>query len=229
MAKRSGNVTSVLRNMRFSQIGRLTPRFVAPESTNAIVGLCFQGFFWGYPCSSHLYPSVFFCNFFFFWDLRFVNLFLWFFFDFFEGGIASSHTEHSVMRWQRRVQEISPSPRLKPRHKLLRSLIQNRTQKLQAAIHPLRFLRRHRRLRHHLQPRLRPLSQVASYHLPCRQKIQVDINRFWIICYRFWSDFVWCDLVKQDNRAFVVCFSREPWSLVVFVRYRPLFSSVYLS
>lgn len=82
MAKRSGNVTSVLRNMRFSQIGRLTPRFVAPESTNAIVGLCFQGFFWAYPCSSHLYPSVFFCNFFFFeiWGLWiFFSGFFWFF------------------------------------------------------------------------------------------------------------------------------------------------------
>lgn len=133
----------------------------------------------------HLFSSVIF-----FLRFEVCESFSLVFFYFFEGGIASSHTEHSVMRWQRRVQEISPSPRLKPRHKLLRSLIQNRTQKLQAAIHPLRFLRRRRRLRHHLQPRLRPLSQVASYHLPCRQKIQVDINRFWIICYRFWSDFV---------------------------------------
>ncbi|KAJ1419049.1 Zinc finger C2H2-type [Sesbania bispinosa] len=41
-ARRSGNATSAPRNTQFNRIGKLTPRFAVPESTNAIVGLCFQ-------------------------------------------------------------------------------------------------------------------------------------------------------------------------------------------
>ena len=43
-ARRSGNVTSAPRSTLFNRIGRLTLRFAAPESTNVIVALCFQGF-----------------------------------------------------------------------------------------------------------------------------------------------------------------------------------------
>ncbi|KAK9084188.1 hypothetical protein Scep_030659 [Stephania cephalantha] len=37
MGRRSGNVISVQRSMQCSQIGRLTPRLVAPKSTNVTV------------------------------------------------------------------------------------------------------------------------------------------------------------------------------------------------
>lgn len=43
MVKRSGNVTSAQRGMRFNQIGKLIPRPVAPESTDATVEPFSQG------------------------------------------------------------------------------------------------------------------------------------------------------------------------------------------
>lgn len=51
MERRSGSVRSAQRDMLCSQIGKLTPRPVALESTNVTVGLYFQGnycffFFW---------------------------------------------------------------------------------------------------------------------------------------------------------------------------------------
>lgn len=68
MARRSGNVTSALRNMRFNRIGKLTPRFAVPESINAIVELCFQGF----------HPPLCYLNSFLsnndFWDLGFMEI-----------------------------------------------------------------------------------------------------------------------------------------------------------
>ena len=43
--RRSGNAISVRRNTLFSLIGKLIPKFVEPESINAIVELCFPGRF----------------------------------------------------------------------------------------------------------------------------------------------------------------------------------------